>query len=205
MSDQRHVYVVDDDDMLRRSNVFLLATAGYDVRAFAGGSEFLEEVSVLQSGCVLLDIRMPGLDGFQVMDSMQEQRSRFPTIIMTGHGDVATAVRAMKHGAADFLEKPFEEQSLFEMLEGLFPTLHTQSRSAIERVEAERRLSALTAREMEVLHGLVAGLPNKLMAEQLAVSIRTVEMHRANLMEKLDVKTLADVLRVAFRAGVAPM
>lgn len=204
MGDQKLVYVVDDDAMVRRASVFSLVAAGYEAHQFESGRSFIEDVAARQSGCVLLDVRMPDMDGFQVMDALDGHRDRFATIFMTGHGDVATAVRAMKHGAADFLEKPFDEQILFEMLDGLFLTLDSKIRSDAERAEAERRLRALSVREMDVLRGLVAGLPNKLVADQLALSTRTVEMHRANLMEKLDVKALADVLRLAFRAGIVP-
>lgn len=202
MIESGQVYVIDDDAMVRRSTIFSLASAGYAARPFLGGGDFVEELPVLKPGCVMLDVRMPHMDGFQVLAAMHDKVASFPTVVITGHGDVASAVRAMKLGASDFLEKPFEDQALFDILERLFRTLSVQAEGSRDRADAERRLASLSPREVDVLRGLANGLQNKVLAGQLGLSVRTVEMHRANLMDRLGVRSLADALRLAFRAGL---
>ncbi|MEO5938346.1 MAG: response regulator [Sphingomonas sp.] len=198
----KYVYIVDDDSMVRRSLSFALTTAGFEVRAFACGQDFLDEVTVLRPGCVLLDVRMPQTDGIQVLDALASQVDQFDVLIMTAHGDVDTAVKAMKRGARDFLEKPFTDQLLLDVLNGLFLALPTRVEAHEERSDAVLRVSRLTSREREVLDGLVAGLPNKLIAYRLGISIRTVEMHRGRLMERLGVKSLVDALKIAVLASM---
>lgn len=197
---QRLVYIVDDDSSLRRSLTFALTTAGYEVRAFASGRDFLEEVDALDPGCVLLDLRMPDLGGFAVLDELGKRSRRFPVVTITGHGDVETAVRAMKHGSRDFLEKPFSDSALLGALESVFATLPAEIEADSERLRATRLVARLTPRERELLEGLVAGFSNKGVANQLGLSVRTVEMHRGNLMDRLGVKSLADVVRIALLA-----
>jgi two-component system response regulator FixJ len=195
------VYVVDDDIDVRRSIGFFLKTVGYTPRPFLSGSDFLAEASNLAPGCVLLDIRMPGADGLQVTEQLGIRRARLPVIVMTGHGDIATAVRAMRLGAIDFLEKPFSDDLLTEALRRGFLTIQLESDADRERFHAERRISALTPRERDVLHLLADGNSNKEVAIALGLSVRTVEMHRATMFDRLDVRTLPEALKLAFRAG----
>ncbi|BBD02756.1 MULTISPECIES: response regulator FixJ [Sphingobium] len=201
MSEPYPIYVVDDDDAIRRSLSFMLKTSGYAVRLFDGGHEFLKEAAALPAGCVLLDVRMPDIDGMAVQSELRTHGVMLPVVIMTGHGDIDMAVAAMKAGASDFIEKPFEKAALISCIEAA----HRQSiaaRGASARAqEAQARLNVLTDRERDVLNGLVDGLPNKSIAYDLGISPRTVEIHRANLMQKLEVKSLAEALRIAFHAG----
>lgn len=199
------VYVVDDDSMIRRSMSFALNTAGFLVHPFVSGRDFLDELPSLPRGCVLLDIRMPDMDGFAVLEALSDRRADLAVIVMTGHGDVATAVKAMKAGARDFIEKPCADEVLLEVLRSAFASLADNVAGAMVRADAKARLDALTGREFEVLRALAGGLPNKLIADRLGLSVRTVEMHRANMMERLKLGSLADLLRLAFTADVEPM
>ena len=193
------VYVVDDDDSVRRSGAFMLKTSDHRVKAYASGIELLKEKE-LEPGCILLDIRMPGMDGLEVQQALQDRGVCLPVIIMTGHGDVPLSVRAMKAGAIDFIEKPFEKETLISAIEDGLAVLH-RSGSRGERAKAALvRLQVLTPRERDVLDGLARGLPNKTIAYDLGISPRTVEIHRANLMTKLEVRSLSDALRLAFAA-----
>ena len=202
MSEPFPIYVVDDDETIRRSLSFLLKTSGYAVRLFEGGTAFLKEAADLESGCVLLDVRMPDIDGLEVQRELRARGIMLPVIIMTGHGDIDMAVAAMKTGASDFIEKPFEKAALLGCVEAA-RRLSVADRGANARAEdARARLNALTDRERDVLDGLVEGLPNKSIAYDLGISPRTVEIHRANLMQKLEVKSLAEALRIAFHAAV---
>lgn len=198
----KQVYVVDDDDAIRRSLSFMLKTSGHKVELFVCGEEFLKAAPKLAPGCVLLDIRMPGMDGLEVQAAMAERGLTFPVVVMTGHGDIAIAVRAMKAGAIDFLEKPFEKAAMLGAIEQGFSKLGASDLRRLRAEEAATRLEVLTPRERDVLRGLVEGLPNKSIAYDLGISPRTVEIHRANLMSKLDVKSLSEALRIAFAAGL---
>lgn len=202
MPDLKHVYIVDDDVEVRTSLTFFLSSAGYFARPSGGGVAFLADVDNLQPGCVLLDIRMPELDGIEVIEALGDRIDRFPVVVMTGHGDVATAVRAMKHGASDFLEKPFAEDVVMEIIDRVFETLKAGTSARSERSEARARIESLTRREHDVLEGLAAGLSNKIIAYRLGLSIRTVEMHRASMMAHLAVRTLPDALRLAYVCGI---
>lgn len=202
MSEPRVVHVVDDEEAIRRSAGFLLRTGGFTVHTYDSGLAFLKEVKRVAPGCVLLDIRMPDLDGLEVQRQMVEHGITLPVIVLTGHGDVQSAVTAMKAGAIDFLEKPFEKARLLDALANGFARLDRGHQADVNAKEAELRLAALTPRERDVLIGLVHGHPNKTIAYDLGISPRTVEIHRANLMQKLDVKSLADALRIAFQAGM---
>ncbi len=197
------IYVVDDDEAIRRSLSFMLKTSGFSVRVFAGGIEFLKAVAGLEPGCVLLDVRMPDMDGLEVQRELRARGVLLPVIIMTGHGDVGMAVAAMKAGATDFIEKPFEKAALLEAIEAANAQVVAQADVGARGEAARARLNILTEREREVLKGLVDGLPNKSIAYDLGISPRTVEIHRANLMQKLDVRSLSEALRIAFQAGVA--
>jgi two-component system response regulator FixJ len=194
------VHLVDDDAAVRRSAGFMLKTSGYEVLTYESGVELLKAAKDLTEGCILLDIRMPGMDGLEVQQALKDKGVGLPVIIMTGHGDVTLAVRAMKAGAVDFIEKPFEKNALLGSLEEGFRRLSRKEASQDRRMDAEVRLQALTSRERDVLEGLANGLPNKTIAYDLGISPRTVEIHRANLMTKLGVRSLSEALRIAFAA-----
>jgi two-component system response regulator FixJ len=200
-NDRRVVHLVDDDEAIRRSAGFMLKTSGFVVNTFASGMELLKERE-LEPGCILLDVRMPGLDGLEVQQALRERGSTLPVVVMTGHGDVGVAVQAMKAGAIDFIEKPFEKAVLLRAIEEGLARLDQSDRSRVRAEEAGVRLKALTPREQDVLQGLARGHPNKTIAYDLGISPRTVEIHRANLMSKLGVASLSDALRIAFAAGL---
>jgi two-component system, LuxR family, response regulator FixJ len=201
MTSDRLVYLVDDDDAIRRSASFMLKTSGYKVETYVSGVAFLKEARHADAGCVLLDVRMPEMDGLEVQKELKARGIDLPVIVMTGHGDVSVAVEAMKAGAVDFIEKPFEKAVLLAALDDGFGRIELSGRRA-ERAElAAVRLQALTPRERDVLRGLVDGLPNKTIGYDLGISPRTVEIHRAHLMTKLGVRSLSEALRIAFAAG----
>ena len=198
--EQRLVHVADDDDAIRRSVSFALKTSGFRVRTYESGSELLKGAPDLESGCILLDIRMPGMDGLEVQEALKAKGVALPVVIMTGHGDVSLAVRAMKAGAVDFIEKPFHKAVLLGAIEQAMGRLNHAAANREQASEAAIKLKALTPRERDVLDGLAKGLPNKSIAYDLGISPRTVEIHRANLMSKLGVHSLSEALRIAFAA-----
>lgn len=204
MTADRIVYLVDDEEAIRRSAGFMLRTSGFVVRTFACGDEFLRDAGALPPGCVLLDIRMPGSDGLAVQQALNERGAVLPVVMLTGHGDIAMSVRALKAGAVDFIEKPFEKAELLAAIDDAFRRLESGDRHRLDAAEASVRLAVLTPRERDVLGGLVNGLPNKTIAFDLEISSRTVEVHRANLMSKLGVRSLSQMLRIAFAAEDAP-
>lgn len=199
-SEDRLVHIVDDDPAIRRSVGFMLKTSGHRVEVYESGAELLKQSGKLDQGCILLDIRMPGMDGLEVQQALHNEGVGLPVIIMTGHGDVTLAVKAMKAGAVDFIEKPFEKEALLASLDQGFGRLSRKEATDDRKRDAEVRLQALTARERDVLNGLAQGLPNKTIAYDLGISPRTVEIHRANLMTKLEVRSLSEALRIAFAA-----
>lgn len=199
-TDCRRVHVVDDDLSVRRSVAFMLKTSGYEVETHESGQALLKASGDLADGCILLDIRMPGMDGLETQDALRKRGVTLPVIIMTGHGDISLAVRAMKAGAVDFIEKPFDNEVLFAALELAFDRLSAKAATRDRKKDAEVRLQGLTPRERDVLDGLANGLPNKTIAYDLGISPRTVEIHRANLMLKLKVRSLSEALRIAFAA-----
>ena len=198
----RVVHLVDDDEAIRRSAGFMLKTSGYAVKIWASGVDLLKEARELDPGVLLLDVRMPGMDGLEVQKALRDRGVALPVIVMTGHGDVTVAVQAMKQGALDFIEKPFEKAALIAALEEGFARIEQADRNRSRGEEARIRLEALTPREKDVLQGLVRGHPNKTIAYDLDISPRTVEIHRANLMHKLAVASLSEALRIAFAAGL---
>jgi len=202
MSDRKLVHIVDDEEAIRRSASFMLKTSGYAVETWVNGAAFLKEARHVPDGCILLDVRMPEMDGLEVQQELLERGVTMPVIVLTGHADVSIAVRAMKAGAVDFLEKPFEKAVLIASIETAFARMAASDGAAARAAEAEVVLAILTPREREVLEGLAQGLPNKTIAYDLGISPRTVEVHRANLMAKLDVRSLSDALRLAFAAGL---
>lgn len=202
MGDKRVIHLVDDEEAIRKSAGFMLRTSGYSVQSYASGTEFLKVARHAEIGCVLLDVRMPDMDGLQVQAELARRGIIMPIIVLTGHGDVSIAVQAMKAGAIDFLEKPFEKARLLEAIERSFARIERANAEVSEESEAVVRIAALTPREQEVLEGLAQGLPNKTIAYDLGVSSRTVEVHRASLMTKLGVHSLSGALRIAFAAGM---
>jgi len=194
------VFVVDDDADVRDSVRALLESAGFDVQDFKSAKEFLMNFTPRPGCCLVADIRMPEMDGLELQERVAAVAPGFPVIIMTGHGDVPLAVRAMKAGALDFIEKPFDDERLINSIEKAFE-ISNKSHAAADKVDsAQKRLAELTDREREVLSLLVAGHPNKIVAYKLDISPRTVEVHRGHLMSKLQARSLADLVRIALAA-----
>lgn len=200
MPAEKLVHVVDDDDGVRRSVAFMLKHAGYRVESHISGVEFLKSVKLAERGCVLLDVCMPQIDGLEVQQEMAARGIDMPVVILTGHGDIAAAVKAMRAGAVNFLEKPYEKEDLLHAIEEALTRIDRSDDRDMKAGEAKIRLASLTGREHDVLNGLVAGYPNKTIAYDLGISPRTVEIYRANMMEKLRVRSLSEALRIAFIA-----
>ena len=205
MTPKRIVHLVDDEESIRKSAGFMLKTSGFAVQTYASGIAFLKAVKTAEPGCILLDVRMPGMDGLEVQEVLAERGVTMPVIVLTGHGDVGIAVRVMKAGAVDFLEKPFEKSALLASIGVAFSRLDKSDARSLREAEARVRVAVLTPREREVLIGLANGFPNKTIAYDLDISTRTVEVHRANLMTKLEVHSLSDALRIAFAAGLGDL
>jgi two-component system, LuxR family, response regulator FixJ len=202
MTAERTVHVVDDDAAVRRSLERLLDAAGFRAVSYETPMAFLASAPGLSSGCVLLDVRMPGMDGLTLQARLAKLDNHLPVVVMTGQGDVQTAVRAMKAGAVDFIEKPYDDEVLVKAIE-LALSLPRQSDRNREAAEAAQRVAALSPRERQVLDALVAGRPNKVIAYDLGISARTVEVHRARMMERLGVRQLAEAIRLAVMARLA--
>ena len=202
MSLKRTIHLVDDEESIRKSAGFMLKTSGFIVETYGSGIAFLRAVKSVEPGCILLDVRMPAMDGLEVQQTLAERGFTMPVIVLTGHGDVSIAVRAMKAGATDFLEKPFEKAALLASISNAFSQLDNSDARSVRASEAMVRIAVLTARERDVLVGLAQGFPNKTIAYDLGISSRTVEVYRANLMTKLEVNSLSDALRIAFAAGL---
>ena len=199
-----YVYVVDDDRDVRRSLSFMLGAAEIRSHPYGSGADFLEALPDLEPGCILLDLRMPQMDGFHVMAELAARNVDWPVVVMTGHGEIPIAVRAMKMGAVDFIEKPFSEQALLACFSQAFGLLEERAASGKRRRDAHERAALLTSREKEVLASLLAGQSNKQIAQSLGISLRTVEMHRGNMMDRLGASSLAEALTVALEAGIRP-
>jgi two-component system response regulator FixJ len=197
MTDSTLVHVVDDDDAVRDSLALLLESAGFTVRLYDSAGAFLAAAPGLSGGCVLTDLRMPGMDGLALQRWLTEQRLRLPVIVMTGHGDVPIAVEALKAGALDFLEKPFDDEHLMEAVRRALAAGLRTRREASATAGIAARLASLTPREREVLDRLVAGQPNKTIAYDLGTSPRTVEVQRARVMDKMGARSVAELVRMA--------
>jgi len=202
MTTKGHVYVIDDDAAMRDSLNFLLDSAGFGVTLFDDAQAFLDALPGLTFGCVLSDVRMPGIDGIELLKRMKAQQSPFPILIMTGHGDVPLAVEAMKLGAVDFLEKPFEDDRLTVMIESAIRQAEPTARSEAVAQDIAARVASLSPRERQVMEGLIAGLSNKLIAREYDISPRTIEVYRANVMTKMQANSLSELVRLAMRAGM---
>ena len=197
------VYVIDDDPAMRDSLDFLLGSAGFSVRLFDSAHVFLNELSGLEAGCVVTDIRMPGMDGMELLRRLNSASGvrKLPVIVMTGHGDVPLAVEAMKLGALDFLEKPFEDDRLIGMIETALAQNEGGAKSEALTADMAARVASLTQRERQVMQGLVSGQSNKVIAREYDISPRTVEVYRANVMTKMQAGNLSELVRFAIRAG----
>jgi two-component system response regulator TtrR len=194
------VHVVDDDEAIRDSMTLYLKSMGLDARTYASAEEFLEAPEPVRPACLVADVRMPGMSGLELQKLLRKRGSSMPVIFITGHGDIGMAVDAMKEGASDFLEKPLDNSLLLErILENLEKDVDIQVREH-QQSDAGERLERLTAREREVMDMLVQGKLNKVIAADLGISVRTVEAHRARIMEKLDARSLSDIVRLALRA-----
>jgi two-component system response regulator FixJ len=201
MARRGNVYVIDDDDAMRDSLQFLLDSADFEVRLFESAQAFLDALSTVEFGCVVSDIRMPGIDGIELLKRVKESRGTLPVIIMTGHGDVPLAVEAMKLGAVDFMEKPFEDDRLIAMIDIALRQAEAGARDEAVVQDVATRIASLSPRERQVMDGLVAGLSNKMIARDYNISPRTIEVYRANVMTKMQASSLSELVRLAMRAG----
>jgi two-component system response regulator FixJ len=200
MAHRGKVYVIDDDGAMRDSLDFLLGAADFDVTLFESAQHFLDALPS-EFGCVVSDVRMPGIDGIELLQRLKANRSMLPVLIMTGHGDVPLAVEAMKLGAVDFLEKPFEDERLIGLIDIALKQAESGARSVAATLDIAARMASLSPRERQVMEGLVAGLSNKLIAREYDISPRTIEVYRANVMTKMQVGSLSELVRLAMRAG----
>src|SRR5215470_4213129 len=196
------VHVIDDDEAARHSLAFLLGTAKISVKTYESATAFLDSLADLKSGCIITDVRMPSMSGIELLRKLKDLGVAVPVIVVTGHGDVPLAVEAMKIGAADFIEKPFDDEALLQAVRSACNQQSSKDRHKAERAEIDSRLATLSNREREVLQGLVRGLANKQIAFDLGISPRTVEIYRANLMAKMQASSLSDLVRMALIAEI---
>jgi len=196
------IYVVDDDDAVRDSLALLLESAGLRVEAFAGAAEVLARCREERPACVVTDVRMPEIDGLELQRRLAELCARLPVIVITGHADVPLAVEAMKAGAVDFIEKPFSDDVILSSIEAALMRSQRSGGAGVVSGEIADRLTRLTPRERDVFQQLIVGHPNKVIAYNLGISARTVEIHRARVMEKMQVRSLPELVRLAIDGGV---
>lgn len=199
-----NIYIIDDDHAVRDSLQILLETSGYAVRTFASARALLDNTEVLDFGCLLVDLQMPEMDGLELQRQLTERGIKLPVVVVTAHGDVATAVRAMRAGAIDFVEKPFSDEAIQASIRMALAQRPVPSNEDTARAAIRERLKILSPREREVLDGMVAGHPNKVIAYKLSLSPRTVEIHRARVMDKMQARSLSEVVRLALTAGLPP-
>jgi two-component system, LuxR family, response regulator FixJ len=202
MSSDAIVHVIDDDDAARDSLEFLLRSAKLEVRTYESAKDFLNVLSDVKFGCVITDVRMPEVSGIDLLRKLRERDIGIPVIVITGHGDVPLAVEAMRIGAADFLEKPYDDDVLLASVRSALGHGQRAATETAEKADLQGRLVTLSTREREVLEGLVAGHPNKIIAFNLGISPRTVEIYRANVMTKMKANSLSELVRMALVAGV---
>ncbi len=196
------IYIIDDDEAVRQSLEFLLTTAGMKAKSFDSGQAFLDVLPDVEFGCIITDVRMPEITGIDLLKRVKQVNPDLPVIVITGHGDIALAVEAMKIGAIDFLEKPFDDDNLLDAVRSALDREADAVQRKAELSEIQEKLAALSNRERQVLEGLVAGNPNKTIAFDLGISPRTVEIYRANLMTKMGANSLSDLVRMAMTAGI---
>jgi two-component system response regulator FixJ len=199
---RRRVYVIDDDPAMRDSLDFLLGAAGFEVVLYDSAQRFADEVAGLPFGCIVSDVRMPGMDGIELLRHVKAQRDALPVIVMTGHGDIPLAVEAMKLGALDFLEKPFDDDRLIAMIGQALREGEARAEGDALTAEVAARIASLSPRERQVMEGLVAGLSNKQIARDYDISPRTIEVYRANVMTKMQAASLSELVRLALRGGL---
>ena len=204
MQDNRIVHIVDDDEAVRQSLAFLLSSAGLAVRLYDSASAFLAGLAKVKGGCLITDMRMPDMTGLELLHALKAKACGLPAIVITGHGDVALAVEAMKAGAIDFIEKPFDQEALLSAVEAALDRGKSDARGGEDRAAVTAKLALLSERERQVLEGLIAGHPNKTIAYDLGISPRTVEVYRANLMTKMEARSLSELIRMAILAKVTP-
>lgn len=204
MASNAVVHLIDDDDSVRHALAFLLSTAGHAVRVYESGTAFLESLSTLQPGCIVSDLRMPGIDGLELQRRLKSLDINLPVIIMTGHADVPLAVEAMKAGAVDFIEKPFDDDLLLSAIKVALSRFAEAGQKEAEAAQIQAKLQSLSPRENQVLQGLLIGHPNKTIAYDLGLSPRTVEVHRANVMTKMGATSLSDLIRMALLVQAFP-
>jgi two-component system response regulator FixJ len=197
------VHVIDDDAAVRDSLAAVLCADGLAVKTYASASEFLDHVETAAAGCVVTDVHMPELSGLELLRRLNGRTRRFPVVVLTGQADVAMAVEALKNGARDFIEKPFESDSIIRAVRAALEDVTTSADLSTRHAESRARIESLSAREREVLDGLVAGRSNKMIAQALGISPRTVESYRANLMIKLQAQSLSELVRMAITSGAA--
>jgi two-component system response regulator FixJ len=202
MPDSNTVHVIDDDDAVRQSLEFLLKSADFPVRTYPSATAFVKALPEIRTGCIITDVRMPDLGGIELLRQLREHECTVPVIVMTGHGDVALAVEAMKAGAMDFLEKPFDDEHMIETVRAALDLGKVEAQRTSERAAIQQKLDSLSHRERQVLEGLVKGLPNKIIAYDLGISPRTVEIYRANVMTKMAANSLSQLVRMALAAGI---
>jgi two-component system, LuxR family, response regulator FixJ len=196
------IFVVDDDAPMRDSLEFLLSSASFPVKVFDSATSFLEFLPNIQSGCVVTDIRMPGIDGIELLKRVKQQRPALSVIVITGHGDIPLAVEAMKLGATDFVEKPFDDERIISTVRSALANGAGTEKEDAATVQIMERLASLSSRERQVLEGLVKGLQNKAIARDYDISPRTVEVYRANVMTKMQATSLSELIRFAIRTGI---
>lgn len=196
------VYVIDDDRAMRESLGFLLEAAGFSVALFESAAAFLDRAPTLGSGCVVTDVQMPGMNGIDLLRRLKADRLPLPVVIMTGHGDIPLAVAAIKLGAVEFLEKPFGDEQLFEAIRTALALGKVGAKNEAAACQLSNRVAGLSQRERQVMDGLVAGMSNKLIARDYDISPRTIEVYRANVMTKMQARSLSELVRLALRAGL---
>jgi two-component system response regulator FixJ len=196
MSDANLVHIIDDDEAVRDSLAFLLRAAEFNVVTYPSATHFLESLTRDIDGCVITDVRMPDMSGLELLRRLRGLSCMIPVVVMTGHGDIQLAVEAMKAGAVDFLEKPFDDERVLAAMRSALDARRAQSERTGRRKEVEERLDSLSQRERQVLDGLVAGSPNKTIAHDLGISPRTVEVYRANVMTKMQAGSLSELVRM---------
>jgi two-component system response regulator FixJ len=201
-SDADIVHVVDDDEAMRDSMAFLLRAENFQVKTYADAADFLNALPQINTGCIVTDVRMPGMSGIELLQRLRELKVSLPVIVVSGHGDVPLAVEAMKTGALDFIEKPFDDEVFLHAVRMALSTYAVDSQREAQKATINSRLESLSNREREVLEGLVAGHPNKTIAFDLGISPRTVEIYRANVMEKMQAKSLSELVRMALVGGL---
>jgi two-component system response regulator FixJ len=196
------VHVIDDDDALRDSLRFLLTSAKFDVETYESATAFLAALPQLKGGCIVTDVRMPRLSGIELLRKLKSMSIDMPVIVMTGHGDIALAVEAMKEGAIEFFEKPFDDETLLKAVRLALDRYGKEAKKDAEKTQIAERLKSLSQREREVLEGLIAGHPNKIIASELKISPRTVEIYRAHVMTKMNADSLSDLVRMGLLTGL---